>query len=193
MPGPVTARRDPAPDAPFRDELLGPDRLADEARRIAAGQGTVTGGRIRTTPLISLIERAAKALASDNAQLNKAARGPRAVSPAGEWLLDNYYLIEQQVREVREDLPASYGVELPRLDAGAYSGLPRVYEAIVALITHSDSRLDVSALLGFTEAYQEMSPLTIGECWAITIMLRVGLVENLRRLSRSVVDSHLHE
>ena len=193
MPGPVTARRDPAPDAPFRDELLGPDRLADEARRIAAGQGTVTGGRIRTTPLISLIERAAKALASDNAQLNKAARGPRAVSPAGEWLLDNYYLIEQQLREVREDLPARYGIELPRLDSGPFAGLPRVYQAVVTLIARSDSRLDISVLLGFIEAFQEVSPLTIGECWAVPIMLRIGLVENLRRLSRSVLGSHLHE
>ena len=193
MPGPVTARRASVPDAPFRDELLSADRLADDARRIASGQGAVTGGRIRTTRLLSLTERAAIDLAADNAQLNAAARGPRAVSPAGEWLLDNYYLIEQQVREVREDLPASYGIELPRLETGPLAGFPRVYEAVVALITHSDSRLDVSALLAFTEAYQEVSPLTIGECWAIPIMLRVGLVENLRRLSRSVVDSHLQE
>jgi cyclic beta-1,2-glucan synthetase len=193
MPGPVTARRDPAPDAPFRDELLGPDRLATEARRIAAGQGTVTGGRIRTTPLISLIQRAATDLAKDNEQLNQAARGPRAVSPAGEWLLDNYYLIEQQLREVRKDLPADYGIELPRLDGGRYEGLPRVYEAVVVLIAHSDSRLDVAALLAFIEAYQEVASLTIGECWAIPIMLRIGLVENLHRLSRSVVGSHIHE
>jgi cyclic beta-1,2-glucan synthetase len=193
MPGPATARRDPATDAPFRDELLGPDRLADEARRIAAGQGTVTGGRIRTTQLLSFMERAAIDLAADNAQLNEAARGPRAVSPAGEWLLDNYYLMEQQVREVRKDLPAAYGIELPRLDAGPYTGLPRVYEAVVALIAHTDSRLDVATLLGFIEAYQEDSPLTIGESWAVPIMLRIGLVENLRRLSRSVVESHLHE
>jgi cyclic beta-1,2-glucan synthetase len=193
MPGPATARRDPASDAPFREELLGPDRLSDEARRIAAGQGTVTGGRIRTTRLLSLIERAATDLAADNAQLNEAARGPRAVSPAGEWLLDNYYLIEQQVREVREDLPAAFGIELPRLDAGPYAGLPRVYEAVIALITHSDSRLDVAALLAFIEAYQEVSPLTIGECWAVPIMLRIGLVENLRRLSRGVLESHVHE
>ncbi len=193
MPGPATARLDPVPDEPFRDELLGPERLADEARRIAAGQGTVTGGFILTTPLISLIERAARDLAGDNAQLNKAARGPRAVSPAGEWLLDNYYLIEQQLREVREDLPPRYGIELPRLDAGPFAGLPRVYQAVVSLIARSDSRLDVSVLLGFIEAYQEVTPLAIGECWAVPIMLRIALVENLRRLSRSVVESHLHE
>jgi len=193
MPGPATARRDPDTDAPFRDELLGPDRLAEEARLIAAGQGTVTGGRIRTTRLLTLIDRAATDLASDNAQLNKAARGPRAVSPAGDWLLDNYYLIEQQVREVREDLPAAFGIELPRLDSGPYAGVPRIYEAIVSLITHSDSHLDIGALLAFIEAYQEVSLLTIGECWAVPIMLRIGLVENLRRLSRSVLESHLLE
>jgi len=193
MPGPATARRDSAPESPFRDELLGPDRLAEEARRIAAGQRTAAGGRFRTTPLLSLIARAAKDLAADNAALNRAAQGPRAVSPAGEWLLDNYYLIEQQVREVREDLPVRYGMELPRLESGPNEGLPRVYEAVVSIISRTDSRLDVGALLGFVDAFQEVVPLTIGECWAVPIMLRIGLVENLRRLSRSVLQSHLDE
>jgi cyclic beta-1,2-glucan synthetase len=193
MPGPAPARRDHGSESPYRDELLGPDRLAAEARRIATGQRTVGGGHFRSSPLLSLIERAAKDLAADNASLSRAARGPRAVSPAGEWLLDNYYLIDQQVREVREDLPVRYGLELPRLETGPNRGLPRIYEAIIAVISHSDSRLDVTALLGFIEAYQEVTPLTIGECWAVPIMLRIAIVENLRRLSRSVLQSHLDE
>jgi cyclic beta-1,2-glucan synthetase len=193
MPGSVTTRREPASESPFRDELLGPDRLADEARRIAAGQHAEAGGRIRSTPLTSLIALAATDLAADNAQLTRVAHGSRAVPPAGEWLLDNYFLIEQQVREVREDLPVRYGVALPRLQAGPNVGLPRIYEAVIAVIARSDSRLDVGALLGFVEAYQEASPLTIGECWAVPIMLRIGLVENLRRLSRSVLQSLLDE
>jgi cellobiose phosphorylase len=193
MPGSVTTRRDLAPEPPFRDEILGPDRLALEAQRIAAGQHVTTGGRIRSTPLISLIALAATDLAADNAQLTRVAHGLRAVPPAGEWLLDNYFLIEQQVREVREDLPVRYGIALPRLQTGPNAGLPRIYEAAVAIISSSDSRLDVSALLGFIEAYQEALPLTIGECWAVPIMLRIGLVENLRRLSRSVLQSLLDE
>ncbi|HEY5506614.1 MAG TPA: glycosyltransferase family 2 protein, partial [Coriobacteriia bacterium] len=193
MPGPAIPRRDTTPEAPFRQELLGPDRLAEEARRIAAAQRIATGGRARSTPLLALIARAATDLAADNARLSRASQGPRGVSPAGEWLLDNYYLIEQQVREVREDLPVRYGIELPRLDIGPNEGMPRVYEAVIALISRSDSRLDVSVLLAFIEAYQEVTPLTIGECWAVPIMLRIGLVENLRRLSRSVLQSHSDE
>jgi cyclic beta-1,2-glucan synthetase len=193
MPGPLSARREPAPEPPFREELLGPDRLAVEARRIAAGQRTAEAAHLRGTPLLSLVARAAADLVSDHARLTRAANGPRAVSPAGEWLLDNYYLIEQQIREIREDLPVRYGVELPRLASGAFQGLPRIYEAVVAIIARTDSRLDVGALHGFIEAYQEVSPLTIGECWAVPIMLRVGIVENLRRLSRNVLQSHLDE
>jgi len=193
MPGPATPRREATPEAPFRDELLGPDRLAEEARSIASAQVTATGGHVRSTPLLSLIARAATDLAADNARLSRASQGPRAVSPAGEWLLDNYYLIEEQVREVREDLPVRYGIELPRLASGPHEGMPRVYEAVIALISRSDSRLDLTALLAFIEAYQEVTPLTIGECWAVPIMLRIGLVENLRRLSRSVLQSHTDE
>jgi len=119
---PVTRRTAEARgDAPFRAEMLSIDRLADEAIAIATSQKVTTGGRIRTTPLIELTERAASDLAADNRELAASARARGGSSPAGEWLLDNYYLIEEQVLLVREDLPAHYGIELPRLVGGPYA------------------------------------------------------------------------
>jgi len=174
-------------DAPIRAELLSLDRLSADAAEIASAQTLARGGHPGTTPLIGLISRAAESLRSDNRTLAAAARERGATAPAGEWLLDNYYLIEEQVQLVRDDLPADYGLELPRLADGAGGGNPRIYEALLDLIAHTDSRLDEEAVLRFVAGFQEVSPLSIGEVWAVPIMLRLGLVENLRRLSGTVV------
>ena len=182
-----------AEDVPFRGDLLSADRLADEARALATVHTFTTEPQIRTTPLIALTDRAATSLAEDNAVLSTAAREQLPVSPASEWLLDNYYLIEEQVHAVREDLPPNYGVELPRLADGTYAGFPRVFEAIIELIVHTDARVDDALLLRYVDAYQDVWPLAIGEVWAVPIMLRIAIIENLRRLSRAVVVSHQAE
>jgi cyclic beta-1,2-glucan synthetase len=178
----------PKTDTPLRGELLSADRLAEEARRIAARQSWVTEKRFRPTPLIPLVHSAATGLAADNRELAAAARTTGGASPAAEWLLDNYYLIEQQILLVRDDLPDGYGQELPKLTEGPYKHYPRLYEALLTLLAHTDSRLDEDHLLRFVHGYQEISPLTIGEVWAVPIMLRVGLVENVRRLSRASIS-----
>jgi cyclic beta-1,2-glucan synthetase len=180
-------------DAPLRAEFLSAERLADLARALAAAQRWTDEGRPRSSRLITLAEKAASALASDNLALARMARSERVASPAAEWLLDNYYLIEEQVLLVREDLPTGYGLELPRLTAGPLEGMPRLYEALLLLITHTDARLDEDYLYRFVRGFQEVSGLTIGEVWAVPIMLRIGLVENVRRLSASVVASSMSE
>ncbi|HSK48217.1 MAG TPA: glucoamylase family protein, partial [Coriobacteriia bacterium] len=179
-----------ASDIPLRAELLSLDRMADEARGIAATQRWSVEARGRTTPLLPLIEKAATGLAEDNRELAQGVQRGLAAPPAAEWLLDNYYLIEEQVLLVRDDLPRHYATELPRLIDGRLVGFPRVYEALLALIAHSDSRVDEDFLIRFVDAYQDVSALTIGEVWAVPIMLRIGIVENLRRLSRATVISN---
>jgi cyclic beta-1,2-glucan synthetase len=177
------------PKPPLRAEILSSERLAREAREIATSQSWTTEDPPRTTPLIAFTETAAESLASENAELAQTVRAGLAAPPAGEWLLDNFYLIEEQILLVREDLPAKYGVELPRLTQGPYEGLPRLYEALLRLVSHTDSRLDAEVLVRFIDGYQEVSALTIGEVWAAPIMLRIALVENIRRLSSAVLVS----
>ena len=177
------------PEPPLRAEILSADRLAEEARSTAAAQTYTTQAPPRTTPLIALTESAASSLAADNSELAQSVRAGLAAPPAGEWLLDNYYLVEEQILLIREDLPARYGVELPRLTTGANEGLPRIYEALLQLVAHTDSRLEADVLIHFIDGYQSVAALTIGEAWAVPIMLRIALVENVRRLSSAVMIS----
>ena len=110
----------------------------------------------------------------------------RRITPAGEWLLDNFYLIEEQIRTARRHLPKGYSRELPRLSGGPSAGLPRVYDIALETISHGDGQLDPESLRRFLASYQTVTTLRLGELWAIPIMLRLALLENLRRVAERI-------
>src|SRR5262249_32886820 len=122
-------------------------------------------------------------------RITAAARREEAITTDAEWLLDNYHIVAETLREVRHDLPRGYYKELPKLADGPFAGFPRVYALALELIAHTDSCLDENNITRFVQAYQKVTPLTIGELWAVPIMLRLGLLENLRRLSRQMLSA----
>jgi cyclic beta-1,2-glucan synthetase len=111
--------------------------------------------------------------------------------PAAEWFLDNYHLIEEQIRTARRHLPRGYSRDLPRLVNGASAGYPRVYDIALELISHADGRVDAASLRAFVASYQSVKPFLLGELWAIPIMLRLALLENLRRVAARVMAGRL--
>ena len=108
------------------------------------------------------------------------------IAPAGEWLLDNFYLIEEQIRTAKRHLPKGYSRELPCLLNGPSAGLPRVYDIALEIISHGDGRVDPENLSSFVAAYQSVTTLKLGELWAIPIMVRLALIENLRRVAARI-------
>ncbi len=112
----------------------------------------------------------------------------RGITPAAEWVLDNYHVVEEQIREIREDLPPQFYRQLPKLADGPFAGFPRVFGIAWAFVAHTDSRFEPETLRRFVRAYQSVEPLTIGELWAVAITLRIVLVENLRRVAQRIVD-----
>lgn len=111
------------------------------------------------------------------------------IVPAAEWYLDNYYLIDEQISISKKHLPKEYNRNLPHLSKGGSAGLPRVYDIALEIISHTDGRIDLANVVSFINAYQSVTPLTIGELWALPIMLRIALIENLRRLAnRLAID-----
>ena len=133
-------------------------------------------------------------LTSSCLALNSAPGPNQNVTPAAEWLLDNFYLVEEHIRTAKSHLPRGYSRELPRLASGPSAGLPRVYDIALETISHGDGRVDGESLSRFVAAYQSVTPLTLGELWAIPIMLRLALIENLRRVASRVMvnwDEHI--
>ena len=175
-------------DQPIREELFGIERLEQHARSLAATQPVVMRRRRRNLLRTRLAENEAELLAAYHDVADAISTGA-AITPAAEWLIDNFHVVERQVREIRADLPSGYYRQLPELAAGPFQGLPRVFGLAWAFVAHTDSLFDPEALRRCVRAYQEVQPLTIGELWATAITLRIVLVENLRRIAGRVVAS----
>src|SRR5208282_3285633 len=118
-----------------------------------------------------------------------AIREERAITPAAEWLVDNFHVVEEQIREIHDDLPRGFYRQLPKLADGPLEGYPRVFGIAWAYVAHTDSHFDPQTLARFVQAYQRVQPLTIGELWAVAITIRIVLVENLRRLAEQMGHS----
>lgn len=185
--------RSPSPwddKAPVREELFGIERLEQHAQSLAAAQ-PVTAKPPRVRSLRSrLNDNAAVLLAAYRAGAAELESG-RAVVPAAEWLLDNYHLVEAQIREIRDDLPPGYYRQLPKLGEGPFAGYPRVFGLAWAFVAHTDSHVDPDTLRRFITAYQRVQALTIGELWAVAITLRIVLIENLRRLAEQITAGRI--
>ena len=115
-----------------------------------------------------------------------AIEGNRAITPAAEWLIDNYHVVERQIRQISTDLPPGYYRQLPKLLTGPFAGYPRVFGIAWAFVAHTDSSFDSDIFVSFINAYQDVQPLTIGELWAVSITLQIVMIENLRRLAQQI-------
>lgn len=104
-------------------------------------------------------------------------------SPASEWILDNFYLSQEHILNSKRNLPRRYGKALPQLT----SGYPRVYDIALQMIEHSDGHLNLENVERYILAYQKVTLLTLGELWAIPIMLGLALIDILSKASRYLV------
>jgi cyclic beta-1,2-glucan synthetase len=172
---------------PVRAELFGAERLEQHAKSLAAAQ-PVTASPTRNGRLADRLTDNAAFLLHANRALAKSGDDGHHATPAAEWLADNYHLVDMQIREIGVDLPAGFYAQLPKLATGPFTGLPRVFGAAWSLVAHTDSHCDLEALRRFLVAYQVVQPLTIGELWAVPIILRIVLIENLRRVAELVLD-----
>jgi cyclic beta-1,2-glucan synthetase len=173
---------------PIAGELLGADRLADRARMVAAEQRLRTGKVRYTAPLLARLDETRRILDVAHRRLSETSELGSEVGPAGDWLLDNYFVVQEHILEVRASLPRGYYRELPELATGSLAGYPRVYEVAITLISHTEGRIDLDNVHLLVGAFQDVTPLRIGELWAIPAMLRLGLIENVRRMALRTVQ-----
>ena len=178
MPPQSRTESSPAPE-PTPEENAGSQtiRLEDIARRLAEGPTPTRRGAEPTLlrrlgELEALLRRAQQHFTSH-------AHEKLELSSAAEWLLDNYYLVQQAVRQVRQDLPEGFYRQLPILAASEFSGLPRIYALACELTSSCEIHLDPDAIRRFVAAYQTVTTLTMGELWALPTMLRLATLEHL--------------
>ncbi|MCI0415110.1 hypothetical protein L0222_20245, partial [bacterium] len=166
---------------PIRAELFAPEKLIEQARILAHAQ-EIQRNAAPNPELLKHFRKNSAFLHDAYASINSALDSGDPIPPAEEWFIDNFHVIVEQLAGIKEDLPKKFYLELPALATGTMKGYPRAYEMALQLIAHADSRLDADTLREYIRSYQSVSTLTTGELWAIAILLRVGLIENLKRL-----------
>jgi cyclic beta-1,2-glucan synthetase len=174
------------PQEPIREELLSGDRLEQHAERLAAEPVAERGAK--GPALSQRLRDNGRVLLQCYRTIAEVARHETAITPAAEWFADNFHIVDEGLRDVRNDLPEGFYRKLPKLARGVFAGQPRVFALAWTFIAHTDSRFDPDVLRGFVAAFQRVQALTIGELWAVPIALRMVLLENLRRLAEHIVQ-----
>jgi len=183
------ARKYATDEPPLRSELLTAEQMEQHGKSLADSH-QLSFVRASDQLLARLAENE-DVLLGVRELLTEAVTANRRITPAGEWLLDNFYLIEEQIRTARKHLPKGYSRELPCLLNSPSAGLPRAYAIALETISHGDGRVDPESLSSFIAAYQTVATLKLGELWALPIMLRLALVENLRRVAARVASDRI--
>lgn len=177
-------RDDQQGKSPLRSEIFSMDQMLKLAQRLAnEHRSTLKDSKEQ---LLSRLSDNETTLIHVITLLNESIKNKNPITSAGEWLLDNFYLIEEQIQLGKRYLPKGYSKGLPKLVKGDFGGLPRVYDIVIKIISHSDGHVDIHMLNNFISTYQKTTELTLGELWAIPIMLRLALLENLRRVATRI-------
>ncbi|MGE5179098.1 MAG: GH36-type glycosyl hydrolase domain-containing protein, partial [Bacteroidota bacterium] len=184
------SRRAPGSESsPLRSELLSVEHLEERARVLAASYTLARNPRRRPRRFLPRLQENARVLRRSYRELANDVRRGEPVAPAAEWLLDNFHLVESEAVEVRRNLPQRYYLELPKLASRELAGTARVHAMALEFIRHSDARFDLQRLIQFIGAFQSVAPLTLGELWAWPSMLKLCLIENIRRLADEIMES----
>ncbi len=156
-------------------------RLREFAHQLAKSHN-IEQAMVRTskkTDLLEYLKTWEQALGNANALFKVAPSDDLPVSHAGEWMLDNFYIVKQTLRQIKEDLPQHFLDQLPKLEGTSLSGHTRIFALTREWVEYSQSQIDLIQSAAFVLNYQEVTPLTIGELWAFPIMLRIGILEQL--------------
>ena len=172
----------------LRGELYVSDHLSEHAAALARSQG-MPSLKVRPALLWQRFSRTKSTIRDAYRVLGERLERGEEPSPAEEWLLDNSHVVEDQIREIQEDLPRGYLHKLPRLADGAMQGCPNVYGLCLDYLRHTDARVELTTLSEYVRSYQSVRTLTIGELWAVPIMLRFGLLLTVASIASAEANS----
>jgi len=176
-------------EKPLRDELFSIERLEERAKALAARFTINPKPRLMTRSPLPRLDDNARVLGEAYRTLADDVHRGEFVTGEVDWLLDNFHLVASEIQAVRQNLPRGFYRGLPKLALRELAGEARVYAMAEELIRHSDSRLDRQQLIRFMSSYQTVAPLTVGELWAWPSILKMALLENLRRLAEEILEA----
>ncbi|WP_236617245.1 GH36-type glycosyl hydrolase domain-containing protein [Thermoanaerobacter kivui] len=172
----------------FNDVILNSEEMEKHAAEIAQNHNIMKRTKLSYL-LIPRMNRNYNYIKSVYRSLNSDLKENVYIFQEEEWLLDNFYIIEEQVKEIRKSLSKSYYSGLPGLKNGLLRGYPRIYAIAFELVLHSDGKIDEKTIINFIKAYQTKALLSSSELWALSLMIRIALIEKIKRICEKIVDA----
>ena len=169
----------------FDSEIYTNDKIAEELKLMAMNMKVHAKNRHGRNILIQTYEYASELNKIREEILEESRRGGN-ISHATEWIADNFHIIQDQIREIYEDLPKPFYRELPKIVDGPDRDFPRIKAIAFYIVDHSDGIINDSALQRQLQSFQKVMPLKISEIWAFPIFLRIALIHKLANLAKVV-------
>jgi cyclic beta-1,2-glucan synthetase len=165
------------------------EELEKHAAQISQHYSTITRKSNCRRKLIQSLDVSYDKIIKTYEYIDRDVKYKREVVPAAEWMLDNLYLIEREYKDIKHNMPSSYYKGLPVIKKGILKGYPRAYHLAVELISHTDGRVDENTIETFINAYQKNTLLTMGELWALPIMIRIALIQNISKIAERITHA----
>lgn len=115
------------------------------------------------------------------------------IHPAGEWLLDNYYVIEETVKSIEKELTLKKYTNFLGIANGINYGFARIYVLATEIVSYTDSNITRDLLTELLKSYQEKKKLNMEEIWNIGIFLQIALIENIRNICERIYSAELQK
>jgi cyclic beta-1,2-glucan synthetase len=170
------------------DTSLTCEELEDHAKKMAVEHSVSRKKRIKNWPVPRLNDNY-NFILSVYKSLSDDVQKKLTIPPGTEWLLDNFYIIEEQVKSLRREMSKEIYMHLPVLKCGQFKGHARILAIALELVSHTDGQIDESIILNYLKAYQSHSILSDREIWAAPIMIRIALIENIRHICERLKDT----
>ncbi|MCW9705879.1 GH36-type glycosyl hydrolase domain-containing protein [Fodinibius salsisoli] len=173
---------------PPQSQLLYQSDLLNQNARELSHRHTFSHQKKDIIPIKPLLIDAKEGLTKAYRTLVTSVKQNQDISPAADWLIDNFYVIQEQIIQIENDFPIEYQRTVPHLTSGPNQGMPRVYDLVQSLVLHTDNIVDLQNLTLYIQSYQEELTLNMGELWAIPIMVRLVLVQQLAEKASQILE-----
>ena len=167
-------------------------QLEKHLQNIASSHNLVSKSQKETYPVPHLIE-SFNVIQEVYNLLNEHLKLGISIHPAGEWLLDNLYVIEECVKQIKQELTLKKYVSFVGIANGSYKGFARIYVLASEIIAYTDNRVERKDLEDYLKSYQEKKTLSMEEIWNIGIFLEIAIIENIREVCEKIYVSQMEK
>ncbi len=167
-------------------------QLQNHLEKIATNHNIVPKSEKNTYPIPNLIENF-KMIEEVYKLLNEHLKLGITIHPAGEWLLDNFYIIEETVKQIQNDLTINKYTNFVGIANGEYKGFARIYVLATEIVAYSDNKIERDNLEEYLKSYQSKKTLSMDEIWNIGIFLQIAIIENIKDICIKIYSSQLEK